>query len=195
MTVGVRNANLGNTMRVSSRYRIGPDDRIVQVDEEFARFARDNGAADLAREALGSLLWEHLTGAGIEALYRQLLGRVREDERTIRVPFRCDAPDERRFMSLAIGPGETPGEIDFEAYLIRAECRDPVPLWDSTVLRDDESLLATCAWCKRVRLGEWIDAEDAVVRLRLFERTLVPALTHGICEECASRVDGLLKSG
>lgn len=195
MTAGAGTASLGNTMRVSSRYRIGPDDRIVQVDEEFARFARENGVPDLARAAVGSLLWEHMTGAGVEALYRQLLERVREDARTIRVPFRCDAPDERRFMSLAIGPGETPGGIGFEAYLIRAERRDPVALWDSTALRDDESLLATCAWCKRVRLGEWIDAEVAVVQLRLFERTLVPALTHGICEECARRLDGLLKSG
>lgn len=182
-------------MGEATRYEIGPDDRIVSVDERFDAFARENGASELARTAVGTRLWEHLSGAGVVALYRQFLGRVRDDARTIHVPFRCDAPDLRRFMSLAIGPGDETGAVRFTARLLRSETREPVPLWDADASRDEGNPVPACAWCKRVRVEEaWIDAEDAVARLGLFERALVPDVTHGICEDCARRMDGLLKS-
>ena len=42
-----------------------------------------------------------------------------------------------------------------------------------------------CSWCKRVDVeGAWSDVEAAVQRLRLFELTSLPQITHGICEPC-----------
>lgn len=182
-------------MSEPTRYEIGPDDRITRVDARFEAFARENDAPELARSAVGTVLWEHVSGAGVTALYRQFFERVREDARTIHIPFRCDAPDLRRFMSLVMGPGSGAGEVSFEARLVRSETRERVALWDVDALRDEESLLPVCAWCKRVRVeATWIDAERAVTRLRLFERALVPGVTHGVCDECARRMDGLLKS-
>lgn len=177
------------------RYRIGPDDRIVAVDPQFEVFARANGAPGLVHSVIGTLLWEHLSGAGVVAIHRQFLERVRDDARTIRMPFRCDAPDRRRFMSLAIGPGEDSGTVQFEARLLRSKPRDRVTLWDVGASRDEERALPACAWCKRVKVEEtWIDAETASARLRLSERALVPDVTHGVCGECALRMEGLLKT-
>jgi hypothetical protein len=42
-----------------------------------------------------------------------------------------------------------------------------------------------CSWCKRVEIaGEWFEVEDAIGRLRFFERRDMPRLSHGICRDC-----------
>jgi hypothetical protein len=40
--------------------------------------------------------------------------------------------------------------------------------------------------------GNWIDAEELVVSMRLFERRTVPELTHGMCPECHAAVIALI---
>src|SRR5436190_17827136 len=49
--------------------------------------------------------------------------------------------------------------------------------------RSAETLLANCAWCGRLRLGEeWVRGEEVPRFLRL--DGLGRRLTHGICPEC-----------
>jgi hypothetical protein len=46
-----------------------------------------------------------------------------------------------------------------------------------------------CSWCQRVRVsGRWVQVEEAVVLLDLMSRTTIPAITHGICEDCQGRI-------
>jgi hypothetical protein len=64
-----------------------------------------------------------------------------------------------------------------------------VPLFNTATPRSDEPLLRVCSWCKKVdtRWG-WCEAEEAVVRLGLFEAQALPDITHGICQDCYERV-------
>jgi hypothetical protein len=43
-----------------------------------------------------------------------------------------------------------------------------------------------CGWCKRTpdANGEWLEIEQALLRLALFQQTALPVITHGICEYC-----------
>ena len=46
-----------------------------------------------------------------------------------------------------------------------------------------------CGWCSRVWAGgAWVEVEAAAGRLGLFERPLLPSMSHGICEDCYARV-------
>lgn len=45
--------------------------------------------------------------------------------------------------------------------------------------------LRACGWCCRIDMdGFWIDVEDAVEKLGMFEFSRLPKLTHGICKDC-----------
>jgi len=168
-------------------YRIDVNDRIEWVSDTWKAFARENGAAHLADNAVGTRLWDHITGVETREIYRALFARARASMRPACVPFRCDAPARVRAMELTL--------IALPDHSIEIRCveqwgreREPIGLLDATLPRSDE-LLAMCSWCKRVRLDEWIEPEVAVARLGLFVDTAVlPRLTHGICPQCQAEL-------
>jgi hypothetical protein len=50
-----------------------------------------------------------------------------------------------------------------------------------------------CGWCKRVAIGDaWMEVEDAVSELRLFERKVLPDISHGICPDCLESTTSLI---
>ena len=52
-----------------------------------------------------------------------------------------------------------------------------------------------CGWCKRVAVppDRWLEVEEAVAALALFDEPRPPQLTHGVCEECSSRLSDILE--
>lgn len=169
----------------STRYAIDARDRLVAVDEQWDAFARANGAPELERRhVLGRELWEFISDPNTVTLYKMLLARVRENDTAVILPLRCDAPDRRRYMRLVIAPLHR-GSAQFDAVLEREEAREEVPLLDAKAPHSDAHL-GICGWCKRVRVGEdeWLEVEDAVVRMDLFRRPEVPQLYHCICPDC-----------
>lgn len=50
-------------------------------------------------------------------------------------------------------------------------------------------LLQMCSWCKRVALPDWVEAEEAVSRLKVFETELLPRITHAICPACLENLE------
>ena len=42
-----------------------------------------------------------------------------------------------------------------------------------------------CGWCDRFLVdGEWVEVEEAVTRLGLFQLPQMPAIGHGVCPDC-----------
>jgi hypothetical protein len=42
-----------------------------------------------------------------------------------------------------------------------------------------------CGWCDRFLVdGEWVEVEEAVARLGLFQLPEMPAISHGVCPDC-----------
>jgi hypothetical protein len=169
----------------STRYVIDADDRIRSVDAGWTDFARENAAPELSGPGvIGRPLFDSIADAGTREIYRSLLQRVREQDTPVLLPFRCDAPDRRRYMRLVITPLYA-GQVQFDAVLEREEPRPPVGLLDVAASRAD-SFVRACGWCKRIDAGrdDWVEAEDAVVRLDLFGAAAFPQITHGICPHC-----------
>jgi hypothetical protein len=167
------------------RYEVDATDRIRRVDAAWGRVARANGAAaaDPAR-VVGRSIFDFIAGGEVRHLYGLLFRSARTRRRPIRLPFRCDAPDRRRFMELRIEPGAA-GALRIATSLLFEEPRPVVRLLDAATPRSDE-LVALCSWCKRVRTapGVWQEIEDAVRALGLFDEASMPGLTHGICAPC-----------
>jgi hypothetical protein len=146
--------------------------------------ALDNNAADLLSPApIGRPLLMFLTDATTVMLHEALFQRVSASRRTMTFPIRCDAPHLRRYLNVSVAPRPAGGFI-VSTLLVRSESRPAIALFaNGTPRRDD--LLDVCSWCKRVKAhGRWVEVEEAIALLHLFERREQPLLTHGICESC-----------
>jgi hypothetical protein len=165
-------------------YRIDASNRLTECNAAFDAFAAANGAAWLTAAAVrGHSLHDYCQGEEVRHLYDVIYARVRRRREPTAVPFRCDSPGLRRFMELSVRPlqGEA---LELVATTLREEPRESVPLLDPAAPRSGEIVLM-CSWCKRVRSGvTWLEAEDAVRALKLFDEPGMPLLSHGICSDC-----------
>lgn len=169
------------------RYRIDSRDELIAICPLWLAFARENGALHLTADAvLGRSLWDFIDGAETKRLYQTLLRRVREKAIALVVPFRCDSPTLRRYMRLEIVP-LAEGCVQFDGVLERVEPTSQYPLLDPAYPRSHH-LLTICSCCKRVLVETcgWLEVEDAIARLRLFEKPKVPQLRNCLCPACAS---------
>ena len=59
----------------------------------------------------------------------------------------------------------------------------------------EESFVTMCGWCKRVAVSprRWLEVEEAIAALALFDEPRPPQLTHGVCEECSESLLAMLK--
>lgn len=172
-------------MTPTIHYRIDAENRISSVSDSWSEFALDNGSAKLRREdVVGTSLWDWIADPETEQLYRTLIERVRTTGRKLSVPFRCDAPELRRFMQLQISVTKN-DFIDLEAQVAREEKRETQRLLDPTQPRGDE-LIRMCGWCKKVPVADdrWLEVEDAITELGLFEAASIPQISHTVCPDC-----------
>lgn len=164
--------------------RVDAADRIAFVNANWTQFAVENGLAQLtAKEVAGVSLWRYVSDSATRHLYGIFMQRVRQTGRSVTVPFRCDAPDRRRFMRMTIRP-LAEGGLEFHSELLREEPRSKVSLLDQAIPRGTD-MLEMCSWCKKVKAPDWVEAEEGVARLKLFDTPQLPQVTHGICPDCS----------
>ena len=175
-------------------YRVNAEDQISSVNEDWLSFAEANGGHPLLPPGiLGRSLWEFIGDMETQHLYRVLHRRVRTLGKPVRLSFRCDAPERRRLLQLDILPHRDQ-ELLYRVRTLRQEFREPVPLLDPERPRD-ESFVSMCGWCKRVAVASrgWLEVEEAVAALALFDTPRPPQLTHGVCEECSEGLSAILE--
>jgi hypothetical protein len=165
------------------RYELDAADRICALDDAWAEFARANGAPELTRKGvLGRSIFDFVAGREVQELYRLLHARARASGSPVTIPLRCDSPEERRFVELAIIPLPG-GGLACEGRLLASERRKRVALLDRSTPRDVR-WVSICSWCKKIRVAaRWVEAEDALPALDVFAERQ-PSLTHGICPDC-----------
>ncbi len=166
-------------------YRIDGGDSIVFVSDLWCEFAVRNDAPELtAKRVLDRSLWDFIAGPETLRLYREIFARVRRTGKAVTIPFRCDAPAVRRYMQLDIQPRDG-YQLQFTGRILGQEPRPLVPLLERHAARS-QTLLRMCSWCKRVAVpaNQWLETEEAIVRLGLIDTPTLPQLTHTVCDTC-----------
>ena len=169
-------------------YGVDASDTIRSLGDAWLAFARENGAPELTRDTvLGRSLWEFVTGDTSRELYDLIFARVRRERQLVVLPFRCDSPERFRFMQLVVAPGSG-AALELRGELIREQARPYLPILDRILPRSVEAL-PMCSICLKIRIhgSQWVEAEQAVERLSLFESARIPPLDYRVCEECARR--------
>jgi hypothetical protein len=165
-------------------YVIDDQDRLVQLDRGFYRFAAENGwvAAD---SSLGRSLWDFVAGEELRKLQRMLIRRVRSAVGSVELPFRCDGPGMRREMDIRITSSSAGRLVQFKARARSEEGREFQLLLDPEAERG-EDVVEMCGWCDRFFVdGEWVEVEEAARRLKLFLRAQPPSISHDVCPDCS----------
>jgi hypothetical protein len=172
-------------------YRLNERDEIIFVNEAWSDFAKANGGEGLvAPRVLGRSLWGFVTDATTRQIYFDVLKRVRAGHQ-VQFRFRCDTPLLRRLLEMDVCQASA-GVTDFRTRVIWVEQREYQVLLEPDRASSD-AFLHMCAWCKKVDIGgKWAEVEEAVSHLRLFERPLLPQLTHGICHACYTEMMKIL---
>ena len=165
-------------------YLVDATGTIRYVNEAWVDFAAENGASHLDIEAVtNTSLFDYIEDRTTRQLYDVLHNRVLKTRGPVRIPFRCDSPTRRRLMEMELRMED--GLIGYHNRVLRLEERDPVPLWDPERARNGTPIRA-CGWCKKLPTpdGRWLEAEDAIRELDLFESADLPPISHGICPAC-----------
>lgn len=164
-------------------YCIDDEDRICVISDSWREFARANEAGCLGQEdqVLGHKLLDWFADPETRLLYGCMIEKVRQFGQPITVPFRCDAPNLRRFMRLTISPAED-GKLAFTTEMVREVKRETQTLLKRDIKRTEE-IINMCSWCKKLPVGgdRWLEVEDAVGELGLFESDAVPQISHTVC--------------
>jgi hypothetical protein len=159
--------------------------------------ARNQGPTWLQAERIvGRNLFDFIHGAEVVARYHTWLASLAAaDLGPLTFDFRCDAPDERREMRMAITRLEQDGQLFgflFQSTALTTTTRPSLNVYDSSAViaaRLREATLPvvqTCSFCQRLGWppgGEpeiWVEADDYY---RLGGRSQV-RLSHGICPAC-----------
>jgi hypothetical protein len=170
-------------------YVVNANDVIVQVNETWERFAEANEGEEVGRGAVGTWLWQHLSGKEVKHLYRVLLERVRATGRPVSVPFRCDAPHIRRSMMMEVAPLENQA-VRFSSWTVEEKERPPIEILAAGRDEAGHQSVMMCAWCKRIEAGDgvWHDLEEALARGDLLQGQPLPRIIHAVCPDCRSMV-------
>lgn len=182
-----------STTPFTVEYCIDDADRLVSVNDVWDSFAQANSGTQLLSPAiLHQSLWAYIGDDTTRHLYAQIFRQVREQQRIISFPLRCDSPDRRRWLRFSIIPWQEE-HLLLRSRLIRSVARPPIPLLDPHVPRSDE-LLTMCSWCAKIETGRerWVDIEAFVTQLRVFYQSVLPRLTHTICSVCLHHMEQLL---
>jgi hypothetical protein len=171
-------------MDSSFSYAIDAEDRLISVGSTWDRFAQDNGAENLSGgNIVGRQVWTFFANPGVREIYQSIFRRVRESQQPLEVPFRCDSPTERRYMTICVQPGPDLGLV-IQGRQLRAEPRPPVPFLDPNRPRTKD-FLVVCSWCKKVKDDpDWLEIEFAVDNNPQLQGESLPRMTHGICKPC-----------
>jgi hypothetical protein len=162
---------------------------ITRVNAAWDVAAVADGAPALTDGVVGTSLWEHVSGAETRQLYAAVHAAVRRTGRAVVLAVRCDAPEERRWMHLAVRSAGR-GQLEIRSTLVRREDRARVALLDAAAARGVEHVLM-CSVCNRIRVradGAWGEADRAGAA----PTAVQPRLDHGVCRDCASEVDAAL---
>lgn len=179
--------------RVVVEYAIDADDVVTAVDHGWTEFARANDAPELAGLAPDRTLWSYIEGDEVRDLWQLLIERVRVEQSSAHVSFRCDSPRRRRWFNMAITP-RPDNAVRFRSVLVFEQPRPVVTLLQRHVERDRvAAAVLVCNWCGRGHDGAgWLDLEDLVRESGFTEETPMPSVIHGICPTCRDLMSGEL---
>lgn len=163
---------------------IDDQDRIVEVNEAWNRFALANGGEGCVDHlVLGRNLREFVRGDATRMLLDTLVLQSRSWKKQIERVYRCDSSDMRRHMEMRIDPDGK--RLRFAHRVVSTE-----PMSTAVQFTYDQSgalkKIIRCSMCNRVQVQRtWMEADAACTGGQIQAQQLV---IYSVCPGCKAAV-------
>jgi hypothetical protein len=171
-------------------WRFDGDDLLSGVGGSWDEFALANEGAACTPAPIGQSLADFVSSPDLCTVWKAILDHARRRPgHPVTLSYRCDAPDERRIMRATI-TSDAHREVEIVSELEFYQSRPPVPLLAAPPGAPGGEMIRMCAWCARIHVDGWVDVEEGCRRLNLLTQDPedLPAITHGICDDCRAAV-------
>jgi hypothetical protein len=187
ITTDAREADMTTQVNYETyTYRINVDNTIASVSENWHSFAVENGGTESCKpeNVIGSPLWDFISGQETRHLYEIILKKARTHKQPVQLKFRCDSPDNCRYLQLSIIPLKD-DTLEFQSKILRTISREPIVLLENNRECSD-SFVKMCSVCKKIAVSdsEWEETDLAINSLQLFDYKQLPQISHGLCQSC-----------
>jgi hypothetical protein len=175
-------------------YRIDENNKIIYVSDNWTDFAIQNSADEnsIPPDVIGKSLFDFISDKESQLIYEMIVDSVRKKKLDVKIPINCDSPETKRLIEITI-KRLPDNHIEFESEIIFIEGREPVKLLDRTIERSKDAV-RICSFCKKIAIkDEWVNTEEAIIALQLFDAIKLPMLTHGVCPKCYDAAVAKLK--
>lgn len=165
-------------------YRINGKDEIVFINNEWIKFAFQNGAPELvSNNVLRHSIWDFICHDTTIHLYRMILRQVRAGH-NIKFNLRCDSPALRRVLEMTVSLRKN-GDVQFITKTVRTEERPPPNILSENTSDMDEVIII-CSWCNKIRAdeGDWQEIEEFLQTFGVLDFKALPQPSHGMCDDC-----------
>jgi hypothetical protein len=168
-------------------YVIDEQDRICRVSGPWNDFALDNRPQNaperlMAEQVIGLSLQQFVQDEATRMLVSSVVNSVRLLGKDRQVDYRCDSPEEKRFMRMRVSL-QGNGKVKLCHELLSSE-----PMAESfatEAVAREQAHHNRCSLCNRVEIkGVWLEPDDQVLQA-------LPQpcpVYHGICPICRERV-------
>jgi hypothetical protein len=166
-------------------YRLDKDDKITFVSSNWMPFAKANGMpGTTAKSFLGTRLWRHISDMSLRHFYKVLLSRVRLSGESLTIPYRCDSPDQIRFMEMKITRLKS-GELEIRCRQLRKPKSETTGTLATAKMLPQSVVM--CLWCDKVETSKWLEPEQAAQKLQILNNTLPWIISHSVCPSCEAK--------
>ncbi len=166
-------------------YWLDVGDVIVDIAPGWENFAQENNAPDLdTRRVIGRNLMNFVEGDVTRMYVRTLIQSARLLRKPLVRAYRCDSPDQRRFMEMRLSL-ERSGLLRWEHRLLRSEplARRLQFHATSPVLRPHG--VVRCSMCNRLKSSHGWTEPDLTEIPETVHDGAIPVI-YGVCPNCLS---------
>lgn len=120
----------------------------------------------------------------LRILFKAIFKEVINKNKVFETFYRCDSLYSKRKYKLRIYHEDH--EIVMEHFLVEEK-----PLSKSVnFMTKGDLYLKMCSWCNKFYVNSigYVELEDAIKLLRLMEHDILPKITHGICQNCLTKL-------
>ncbi len=177
-------------------YHLDRKDRIIEVGGSWDRFAIENNSSPACHsdKVCNRPLVDFISGDETRMWVCAVFMLARARQQPIERNYRCDSPDERRYMLMRVLP-EQNGELEVQHEILRCEKRSH-PVSFTPVAEKLSHSHIRCSICGRLlNGGAWVEPETFLPPDGLSLGSIPPLrVNYGICEECRQAVSRSNKS-
>ncbi|MRR52166.1 MAG: hypothetical protein EG825_14875 [Rhodocyclaceae bacterium] len=167
-------------------YLLDENDVIVDISQGWDDFARENAAPHLdASNVIGRNLIDFVSGDETKMYVRAILNSARLFRRPMVRTYRCDSPDQRRYMEMRLTIVDD-NLIKWEHRMVRSESLQRRMRFRVAAGFDAGKLIVRCSVCNRLKSGSsWHEPDQAPLTPTEGEEEYLVA--YGVCPDCQGK--------